>query len=376
MQRQALLDGLSLIEPIATKASGRNIQPVNQACLIKTTQAGIDVSATDLDLYGRVSIANSQVEEEGSIAIPADTLYDAVKHQSGENVLIESLQGEQFGATVKIYNSRWRLLGFDPESVPTFDRDQTEELIEFGTFRIFRALQRIGVTASSDNTRYQLCGIYLEIEGRNVKLTATDGRRLAHDSWELDEQSNAKIIISNQTISHFIRYMDAVDQEEVEIGIGPKHVRLETINSEVIGTIVSGNYPNYGSLLEVKPITKVVVSRNELTKTIIAARLTTDKTTSSIYLSIKENNRIVMNSASQQIGETESFVDCETTGPEQNLNISPLYLLEAIKQFDMSEFLTIVVQSPERPILITSGEDTDTNYIHLCMPLVNKSNAN
>ena len=80
--KQALLDGLQRIQNIV---SNRVTLPVLSNVLLETTETGLQLTATDLEVSVRTEVAAS-IERPGSTTLPARRLFSIIKELPAEEM--------------------------------------------------------------------------------------------------------------------------------------------------------------------------------------------------------------------------------------------------------------------------------------------------
>ncbi|MEG0970155.1 MAG: DNA polymerase III subunit beta, partial [Acidaminococcaceae bacterium] len=78
------------------------------------------------------------------------------------------------------------------------------------------------------------------------------------------------------------------------------------------------------------------------------------------------NNEIVVNSSSNEVGSGMESINCQTTGESLNVAFNARYILEILKNIDGEE-ATMELNSALSPICIKS--DNDEQYLYIVTPV-------
>src|SRR5881398_2087844 len=114
ISREKLQEGLAAVTPTTPP---KTTLPVLANILVETTEKGIRLSGTDLDIAVTTEVA-ADVEAPGAITIPAKKLSEIARELPPAPVKI-SASGEQ-RISLECGRSRFKLLGLPRDEFPTF----------------------------------------------------------------------------------------------------------------------------------------------------------------------------------------------------------------------------------------------------------------
>src|SRR5918912_2280553 len=112
--REKLQEGLAAV---TASIPSKTTLPVLANILVETTDKGIRLSGTDLDIAVSTEVA-ADVEDPGAITIPARKLAEIARELPAAPVKV-SAAGEQ-RITIECSRSRFRLLGLPRDEFPNF----------------------------------------------------------------------------------------------------------------------------------------------------------------------------------------------------------------------------------------------------------------
>src|SRR5687767_15881498 len=114
ISREKLQEGLAAVSP---SVPSKTTLPVLANLLLETTERGIRLSGTDLDIAVSTEVS-ADVESAGAITIPAKKLTEIARELPPAPVKIGAV-GEQ-RVTLECGRSRFKLLGLPRDEFPTF----------------------------------------------------------------------------------------------------------------------------------------------------------------------------------------------------------------------------------------------------------------
>ena len=215
VHKDELADAVSWV---ARSLPTKTTQPVLRAVVITADDNGLEFAGFDYEVSSRVRIG-AEVNEPGRVAVAGKLLSDIVGTMPSDAIEVTT-DGKVM--TLKARSSRFEL-----PLVPLDDYPQLPTLPEvtgkISPAALTGAVTQVAAAAGRDDTLPMLTGIHVEIEGENVKLTATDRFRLAqrHLTWEPAAPGvQADLLIPAKTLLDNARTLDTSLDEPVEIAVG------------------------------------------------------------------------------------------------------------------------------------------------------------
>ena len=202
LERNLLLKSLGHVHRVVER---RNTYPILANVLIKATEDGLDLRATDLDIEVTETVP-AMVGTPGTTTVPAHTLYEIVrKLADGAEVQLETDGADQMLLTSG--RSRFHLACLSPDSFPDLKSGAFTHEFSLPAASFRELIERTQFAISNEETRYYLNGIYihtLEVNGApTLRAVATDGHRMARAEVEAPEGARGMpgIIVPKKTVA-------------------------------------------------------------------------------------------------------------------------------------------------------------------------------
>lgn len=194
--------------------------------------------------------------------------------------------------------------------------------------------------------------------GNGVKITATDGKRIAvRDS--LNGTPNDNLIVHGKPLGEALRMMDG----EIKISVpeSKTYIKLQDDNVLTVINTIEGVYFNVNSLIDIEPLILIKINREELMAAVDVASLFGKP-----IFTIKEDGITV--TCTQNCGGSEIEIPSVVTGLEKSLKIclDAGYLLDSLKSVE-SEFVTLGVINERSPVKIATDDESVSEII---MPVI------
>lgn len=327
--QQDLLPALSSVARSTTKST----LPVLSHILLETEDGKLKLSATNLEI-GVVKRINAQINDEGSITIPAKTLVDVVSSLGGENIEFESSQ-ELLKISTNNFNAS--INGIASTEFPTIPLSgEQSALIDAGL--LSETLPQITFAAASDEGRPVLTGILTEVKKDSLELVATDGFRLAHkrSKIELNSGKTFKSLIPRRTFEEVARIIhedfgSEKSTEKVEISTSENQNQMifKVGQTQISSRLIEGNFPNWEKIIPTEFENRTVIDRLDLLKGVKLASVFAKDNSSVVKIQTKEGGLIITSQA-KELGSQETEISAQTEGGEIIIAFNAKFLIDAL----------------------------------------------
>lgn len=333
------------LQQVLNVVGTRATMPILSNVLIKAEGSQLSLTTTNLDLGIRCHI-QAEVEVEGVITLPVRKLATIIRALPNIDVLVEASGSGQ--AKITSGGSNFRIMGIGEEDFPPLPSFADQHVFHLSQAELANMLKSVSYAQSKDENRYILNGVYFIFEDNALNLIATDGRRLALTSREIEvaENNGGSLILPAKTVDELERLLG--HGEEVKITFNERQVAF-TINisddSEkgglvngiyLVSKIVEGNYPNYKQVIPKETENRIKVERELMAECVSRAALVTSDKNNSVKLKIG-NNVLEISGQSPEYGESHESMAIAYEGPEVTVAFNPTFLLDPLKSLTKDE---------------------------------------
>ena len=370
-------DLLNAIQIVQSSISTKSTLPILSNFLIqaekisKNSNAVARIEATDLEVGVR-STVKAEILEEGKTTIPAKKFSELVREMP-EGKEIEISTGEGKRVELKCGKIKASLLSLSPEDfpvIPAFPENKSFKLKK-STFQ--EMIKKTYFAVSFDETRYILNGIYFVVGQGELKMVATDGRRLAFISRNgADESLTASVIIPSKAIGELLRLLPSENNEKEDwVQVAPYENQISfkwmSQGEEImlVSRVIDGTFPNYEQVIPKLKEVELKLKSSDIFSAVKRAALFAQDRGGSVRFSLaKKNLRISANA--QSVGEEEEELEVDYDGPNFEIAFNPTFLLDVLKNSDSTEIL-FEFSSSLNPGLIKPGGNG--SYLCVIMPM-------
>jgi DNA polymerase-3 subunit beta len=368
--QENLARGLNIV---SRAVSPRSTLPVLANILLASDEGRLRLSATNLEL-GITAWIPAQIEEEGSITVPARTFSDLINTLPSNKVQL-TLNPSTQTLNVRSGTSNNDVKGIDAQEFPPLPVPEMDGAIRLNVVDFKEMIQQVVFAASSDEARPVLMGVPIIVEGEQITLAAADGFRLSVRKANLSSPAPnpIKIIVPAKALSELARI--ASDSEEsvsmiVPEGRGQVVFRLK--NVELVSQLIEGTFPDYEQIIPRSYKSRTLVSTAALLKACKQAEIFAREGANVARLNIKsaenemESSEIEVSAHSEETGSNETVVEATVDGSGLLIAFNVKFLREALEVIKTPN-VAIETSAPNAPGVIRPAGDED--FVHVIMPM-------
>jgi len=359
----ALGAALSLV---SRAVSPRSTLPILSNVLLETTDAGLRLSATNLDLTITATVA-AEVDTEGRTTVPARLLTDYVASLAEAPCQIE-LEPQTQVLRLRCGSHRTNIHGIDAVEFPPLPTRDAETTVELDAADLESAIGQTALAASGDEARPVLTGVLLQLDGDRLTLAATDGHRLAVRTLPIEKgpEPAVSVIVPARHLAEVARAVNAGRPRVAVTLSGARNQLFFTMRDvEISSRLIEGNYPNYAQVIPADSTTKVTLPATTLLRETRTASVLAKDAANVVRFSTHEG-MLTLTTQTAEVGDDEAPLTAEVNGDDVQIAFNAKYVLDALGVVD-AEKVELAFNGPLSPGVIRPvGRD---DYLYIVMPV-------
>lgn len=362
ISREKLQEGLAAV---TASIPAKTTLPVLANILVETTERGIKLSGTDLDIAVSTEV-QADVESPGAVTIPAKKLSEIARELPPSPVKIAAV-GEQ-RIMLECGRSRFKLLGLPRDEFPTFPNVSFAESWRIKSGELQKLISHTAFAVSTEESRPILNGVLWELKAEVMAMVATNGHRLAKMEISVESKvtSAQELIIPPKALEQVRRLFPA--EEELEIARGENHIGFRSPFTAVFTRLIEGPYPNYELVIPRDNDRVAVVDKAALISALKRMSVVASDQTHRIRLSFN-TGMLKFSVQTPDLGEAQDELPIRYTGDQLDIGFNASYLLEILRYIPTDE-VKLTLKAPERAATLEpEGWSDSASYLCLVMPL-------
>ena len=320
----------------------------------------VQLAATDMELSLRATV-DARVADEGTVVVPGRLLLDVARTLPDADVSIEYLAGES-ALALTCGSASYRIHTYAAEDFPQLPEIDAGRLQTVDHDALVETVNRVGRSASRDESRPVLTGILVRFEPGKIVMAATDSYRLAVKETAIEgSAAELEAIIPARALQELSRLGGG--SSELQLGVYENHVVFGADGSWLTTRRIDGQFPNYRQLLPEQFEHELQLPREELLDVVRRVSVMAQRN-SPLRLRFADGE-LTVSAQTQDVGEARESLPAAFAADAMEIGFNAEFLRDGLESVDSST-VRVKLISPLRPAVL-QGESPD--YTYLIMPI-------
>ena len=354
------------LQTVSRAVSSSAVVPALSGILIAAEDGELRLVGSNSSLSIEATVT-AQVEQEGSIVLPAKHLVDIIKKMPAGEINVE-MQIIPVTCTFKAASkkSEFVLHGIKAEDYPNVKFDSSETPTNIRQSDLHYMIRSTVFAAAQSDNRPILTGELLERKAGTTTLVGIDGVRLALARINNSDDADAlPAVVPASTLSEILRLLDAKDDSEILLTIDQSHLHLDLGKVRVVSRLLEGQFPPYAQIIPEKSKTVVTLKRVEFAEACERASLLSGDNDKTIRI-VANEGAMVISAKTAEVGSAREVLECEVEGDKFDVAFNSRFITDGLKEMS-SEKVSLYANGPFSPVKFTPvGSD---GYVYVAMPL-------
>ena len=370
IERGEFQRGLGRIQSIVEK---RNTMPILANALLEVSgkkEGSLEIAATDLEV-GIRSSHPCEVAKPGRLTVSARKLHEIVRELPEEKVHLEASSNAYL--TLRCARAEFTLAGTTADEYPSLPNFAPKSLAVVPAAVLSEMIDRTMYAASTDETRYNLNGVYVEriTETGKLRMVATDGHRLAYVDRALGDGlaslDAAGVIIPRKGLAELKKLVDEEDADEIELGFEGNNGLARKGSVTLTMRLIEGEFPNYRQVIPTERGQQLILPTEVFTHALRRVALLSAERSRAVKLELSEG-QLRLSSNNPDLGDAREEVDIDYAGETTSIAFNARYLIDAVSAARSKE-IRFGFRDALSPAELSPGDDADALAVVMPMRL-------
>ena len=336
----------------------------------KATQ--LQVSATDLD----ISVSSEhecEVSKDGKVAVPAKQLFEIVKALPERDAILKRASNNYL--EVRSGAAEFRLVGLPAEDFPALPRFDKVPLVAIEPAQLLQMIELTAFAVSSDETRYNLNGVFFEPVDGSLRTVATDGHRLSLAEREMPGDFHVKkwVILPRKGLGEMKKLLLEAEEGETRLGFVENSAVLQRPKVSLVMRLIEGVFPDYRQVIPKAGEKSFTVGRDRLLDALRRVSLLSSEKAHAVKLELEPGLLRVL-SQNPDLGEAREDLPVEYQGEPLKIGFNARYLIDvltALAALEPAAVQDVVVDLADdlSPGVIRAAGESKTRFTSVVMPM-------
>ncbi len=315
------------LQNAAAVAERRQTIPILANLRLKTLSGKLEVTATDLEIQIKSFSELLSIEEEGETTVSARKMSELCRSLPDSENVDFVLKDGKLSVISKNFNGDFATISTD--DFPELEVNEEQQTTAVSSSALKRILSKTSFSMASQDVRYYLNGLLLELSEGQLKGVATDGHRLALSSVTIDTSSlNMRNILPRKAVLELAKLLPD-DDSFVEMLVGPTYIGVKTDNLSFSSKLIDGKYPDYEKVFPSGEPLPLLVDKESLQSALSRASVLSNEKYRGVRFELSKGSlKLTANNPEQESAEEVLEVDYTGTDLEVGFNIG--YLIDVL----------------------------------------------
>lgn len=362
IDRDAFLRPLQAVTGIVEK---RHTLPILSNVLVERRKNSLQLVATDLEIQISTTCeASTAGDDDYRLTVSARKLQDILRSLPDGSTTTLDVQTSKL--QVKSGKSRFNLQTMPADDFPMMANPGESQTTVSVPQKLFKELlSLVQFSMAQQDIRYYLNGMLLVLDGRHIKVVATDGHRLSFAEAELDsEQARREVILPRKAVMELSRQLGA-DDAALTIEIFSAQVKFRYGNSELVTKIIEGKFPDYTRVVPTNYSKNIVIDRSLLLSSLQRAAILSNEKFRGVRW-VLAGNSLRISCTNNEQEEAQEEIEIDYSGEALDIGFNITYILDVLHNVQNEKVVCSFGDANSSMLVTLPGND---NFRYVVMPM-------
>ena len=362
IDRKVLVDSL---KPLAAIINTRQHQAVmdNVHIVIKDNVLTM-TTANDFSQLTRVVNLEGN-NDDLHTTLPAKKLLSIADVASGVTIKIEL--GDDEKAIVKAGKSRFKLSGLPAEDYPINNEIKDGTEFSINSNKLKSMITQTAFCVATNDVRYYLTGLLIEIKAGQLAFVATDGHRMAVSKTRVENAKDMKFIVPLTSVLSLGRLLALnKNDNDVIITADDKQVFVNVNENVTMSSkLIDGNYPDWEMVIPTTSEIELPLVTQDFKQAITRASILSNEKYKGLSLKI-EGNVLTLAGKNSRAENSEDILELTDVVGSIEIGLNGCYLKDAVNAITTPEMSISFV---DLAVSCAIKEKNNSDVVFIIMPM-------
>jgi len=350
----------------------KSTMPILSHVLLEARKDTLVVSATDLDLaVSSEHTEGCEVLKEGALAVSARHLFDIVRSLPEQQVSLKKAHNNYL--ELRSGPSEFRIVGLPAEDFPALPRFEKVPFGDVDPKLLLDMVERTFFAVSTDETRYNLNGVYFEPSADALRLVATDGHRLSLVERKVGGSFGLKrgVILPKKGLQELRKLLgeaaEGAEPGETKLGFVENSAIVRRPGVTLSMRLIEGLFPDYRQVVPKATERAVKLGRDRFQETLRRISLLSTDKAHAVKLEIAKG-MLRVTSQNPDLGEAKEEVPVDYDGDALKIGFNARYILDVLGVLQ-SKDVSFELADDLSPGVLRGTDEADQGFTAVVMPM-------
>ncbi len=356
---------LHALQAVAGVVERRQTLPILAHVLLEVNENVATLTGTDLEIELVHQFQLQQSYPPLQETLPLQKMLEICRALPSEAIL--QCQFENQRLTVTAADSRFVLSTFVAAEFPKFAASDTEkQSIKIASEQLQNLLAKTYYAIATQDVRFYLTGMLLEISATEICAVATDGHRLALTKLNQENPLSkpARVIVPRKAISEILRLL-ATEPQEIHIEFAQRHFLVASQQLKLLTKLIDGQYPPYQQVIPRQHDKIINIEKDLLKATLQRIAILSHEAHKGVQWQLTQNQLVLFAQNPEQEQAQENLI-VDYAQEDFTIVLNVQYLLDVLSAFPEGP-VRFCFGNAQTGVLITT--ENDPGLLAVIMPM-------
>lgn len=336
------------LQAVSKVINAKNTLSILDNFLLRVEGDSLTIIGADSENLMRATMAVSDSDGDGAIALPAKMLLEITKEISNQPISFD-VNEETLDIKVDFESGQFNFTGIRADEFPDKLPDMAEAVqISVPAEMVKKGIDNTLYSVSTETIRPIMTGIFWDIHEDDITFVASDTHKLVkYVNSMVAPQQTASFIMPSKPAG-IIRNVLGKEDENVVITMDAKSATFEFGPYMISCRFIKGNYPNYNRVIPQQNPFKLQIDRQSLLLAIRRVAIFANKASNLVKFTI-DNDRVLLEAQDLDYQtQARETVACSYEGNKLTIGFSATYTIEILSNINCDE-VEVLLSDPARP---------------------------
>lgn len=361
---------LSHLQAISRVINSKNTLPIMDCFLFNLEDGTLYITASDTETTMSTSIEVTESDSNGSFAITARTLLDAMK-EIPEQPVTFNINLQNLEITVQYMNGQYSVIGQNADEYPSpVHLGENSVHLNIPANILLDGINRTIFATADDELRPVMNGIYFDITPEDVTMVASDGHKLVRNKNYAVKGSDRAAFILPKKPANLLKNILTKEENTVSIDFDERNAVITMEKFKMICRLIEGRYPNYNSVIPQDNPYKIIIDRNLFLSAMRRVSVFSSQSSSLVKLRLEENKLIISTQDIDFSTSAEESIICQYSGAPMSIGFKAPFLIDILNNTPGQEVIIELADPSRAGVIVPSEQEEEGNLLMLLMPMM------
>ena len=338
--------------------------PILSNVLIENEDGKMRFTTTDLEIQITTTIDTGKEDGKSAAVTVGGKKFQEILRVLPEQSKI-TIETKESKAQIKAGKSRFSLQTLPAQDFPTLSNQlENAKKIVMSQKELKSLLLSVQYAMAQQDVRYYLNGVLLIVDGKKLKVVATDGHRLAYNAGAIEgDHEKQEIILPRKAVMELSKLLSDSD-ENVELEFSQQQVKANFSGITLITKVIEGKFPDYERVIP-KYDNHLNMERTVMQQALQRAAILSNEKFRGVRFVLTEKNLSIISSNSEQ-EEAQEEIETDYHGEALDIGFNVNYLMDGLNNISSSTAI-FSFGDPNSSILMTTPDNQEFRYVVMPM---------